>query len=71
MKFFILVPSPVVDLKWKLINSSTVCLRWHIPIHHNGILKHYVISYTSDPNLVFENWPFIVFPVTKNNTQVK
>lgn len=70
MYLIILVPSPVADLRWKPENSSSVCLRWRVPMHHNGVLKHYIVSYTSDQSLSLEQWPSIILPIHKINSQV-
>lgn len=64
------VPSPVIDLKWKAENTTSVCLRWRVPKHHNGVLKHYIVSYTSDLNLELKKWPSIILPIHKINSQV-
>ncbi|KAJ8962015.1 hypothetical protein NQ314_005797, partial [Rhamnusium bicolor] len=56
------VPSPVLDLKFKVINESTACLRWKAPAHKNGKLQKYIISYTPDRDRPLENWIDISIP---------
>ncbi|KAJ8920400.1 hypothetical protein NQ315_005266 [Exocentrus adspersus] len=56
------VPSSVVDLKYKIVNESTICLRWKTPAYVNGKLQNYVISYTPDRDQPLEKWRNVTVP---------
>lgn len=43
--FVIAVPSVVLDVQWKVLNSSTVRVSWKEPQHTNGMIKQYEISF--------------------------
>ncbi|KAG5885792.1 hypothetical protein JTB14_031226 [Gonioctena quinquepunctata] len=62
------VPSPVLDLSYKIINESTACLQWKAPIYKGGKLRKYLISYTPDINWAFENWMNISLPAKDENS---
>ncbi|KAH1012181.1 hypothetical protein HUJ05_011381 [Dendroctonus ponderosae] len=49
------VPSPVVELGFSFLNSTTVCVYWQPPAIQNGPLENYVVSYTTDPNWSLEH----------------
>ncbi|XP_050293116.1 protogenin-like [Anthonomus grandis grandis] len=48
------VPSPVTNLKYLGLNSTTVCIYWRPPLIKNGKLKNYLVSYTTDKNWSLE-----------------
>lgn len=56
------VPSAVQDLKYKVTNETTVCLRWKAPAHRNGKLQKYIISYTPDRDRPLEEWTDVMVP---------
>ncbi|CAH0552662.1 unnamed protein product [Brassicogethes aeneus] len=56
------VPSPVVNLRHQVINDSTACIYWQAPIHKNGKLQKYFISYTPDRDWPLEQWYNISIP---------
>lgn len=71
------VPSPVIGLEYKIINNTSVCLRWQQPLHKNGNLTSYIISYTPDPNWLLIKWLELIIYVDKpincwysNNEQI-
>lgn len=64
------MPSPVLDLKYKVINETSVCLLWQAPLHQNGILTKYLISYTPDSDWPLEKWIDKVVPVTLKKYKV-
>lgn len=39
------VPSAVLDVQWRVLNSSTVRVSWKEPQHTNGMIKNYEISF--------------------------
>lgn len=49
------VPSPVVDLGFSSLNSTTVCVFWRPPANRNDQLDNYVVSYTTDQNWSLEH----------------
>ncbi|CAH1281090.1 unnamed protein product [Diabrotica balteata] len=50
------VPSPVTDLKYKVLNETTVYLQWHKPKVSDSKIDKYIISYTPDINWPVEKW---------------
>lgn len=56
------MPSPVQDLKYKVMNDTTICLRWKAPAHKNGKLQKYIISYTPDRDRPLEEWMDVTVP---------
>lgn len=64
------VPSPVQDLTYKIINASTVCIRWRAPLHKNGKLIKYVVLYTPDQNRPLEQWHNLDVPTTQTMIKV-
>ncbi|XP_066260022.1 protogenin-like [Euwallacea similis] len=49
------VPSPVMDLRYTALNSSTVCVYWRQPENKNAELANYLLSYTTDKYWSLEN----------------
>lgn len=66
----IAVPSKVQDLKYKILNVSTVCIRWRAPLHRNGKLLYYFFSYTSDKNEPLESWSSLNISISQRKFQV-
>lgn len=60
--FYVLVPSPVQQLSYTVINESTICLHWREPQKKYGDLQSYIISFTPDKNIPLENWLNISIP---------
>ncbi|KAF5274428.1 hypothetical protein FQR65_LT04344 [Abscondita terminalis] len=54
------VPSPVKNLKYRIINATAACIIWKNPALMNGKLLNYVISYTSDKNQQFDKWKSLI-----------
>lgn len=65
------MPSEVVDINWKAINSTSVQVSWKAPRKTNGILKNYTLFYTQDSNLPLDAWSIKQLPASIHATQVK
>jgi len=60
------VPSAVLDVQWKALNSSTVRVSWKEPQHTNGMIKQYEISFVRG----FPGTPESVRSVTVSNSKL-
>jgi hypothetical protein len=60
------VPSAVLDVQWKVLNSSTVRVSWKEPQHTNGMIKQYEISFVRG----FVGTPEGVRSVTVSNSKL-
>jgi len=60
------VPSAVLDVQWKVLNSSTVRVSWKEPQHTNGMIKQYEISFVRG----FAGTPESVRSVTVSNSKL-
>ncbi|CAG9815789.1 unnamed protein product, partial [Phaedon cochleariae] len=56
------VPSKIENVKYNLINDSTVRLHWRAPSDNGKKLLYYNISYTSDINSPIESWKNVTVP---------
>lgn len=57
-----------MDLAYRIINESSICLHWQEPQRKNGKLNSYIISYTPDKNWPLENWLNISIPSYQQNS---
>ncbi|XP_022919294.1 protogenin-like isoform X2 [Onthophagus taurus] len=62
-----LTEGPVIvnDLKYRVVNSTTICVRWRAPYHKNGKYMKYTVRYSSQNGV--EN-SVNVTALAKNNT---
>jgi len=60
------VPSAVLDVQWKVLNSSAVRVSWKEPQHTNGMIKQYEISFVRG----FAGTPESLRSVTVSNSKL-
>lgn len=68
--FNISVPSLVRDVRYKIFNRSSVCIKWKPPLQKNGKLNKYVVMYTPDINWPIEKWYSVNVPAQKKRVKV-
>lgn len=50
------VPTAVLDLKYRIVNSTAACVRWDPPMYENGRLTEYLIKYSPNNSWPLERW---------------
>lgn len=68
--YVIAVPSVVLDVQWKVLNSSTVRVSWKEPQHTNGMIKQYEISFVRGFAGAQENVHSVTVSNSKLSTEV-
>ncbi|XP_071453231.1 protogenin-like [Hetaerina americana] len=64
------VPTAPQDVQLKAKNTTCIRLNWKEPLLVNGIVKHYVIRYSSDPTLPLQKWIILKIQGDQYTTEV-
>ncbi|XP_039300274.1 LOW QUALITY PROTEIN: protogenin-like, partial [Nilaparvata lugens] len=64
------MPGPVHDVQWKLMNSSTVRISWKEPLKVNGVIVNYTLAYSQHPAQPIADWTKTIVPASKLSTNL-
>lgn len=64
------VPPKVRELEYKIINKSSVCIKWKTPVFNSGKLSKFVVLYTSDLNWPLDKWHHLNVSVFQKKNRV-